>query len=381
MAIKVPKCRPGPSEIAELFSYLNLPTHPNVLPFLGLCTDWRAPPETTGHAVEASHHGADGISAARSRSTSAASAPGSVPERTLCLVTEMQQCSLRELALSLPPWRAHMSADDPRDPLLLLQLVRQMAAGLAHFHACRHIHRDVSLRNFLLSRSNTVLLCDFGLARLLEPHEEQQSHAAAASDAAPAQSSSLPLRWLAPESLLSQRFSSASDCWSFGVACWELVRQKRALPHPYAGVSNVREVVALVCTGEIALHFRDDEEEEDDSSADNLDAEGPERPRIAAQAADDASSGSQCSVALSALLRRCLSVTPSKRPSMPAVVAAVDKLIRQWYPEHAATHSAAAGEEQTAPAVTRGGAPNSPPISPHAMSAPPAASEAPPAQA
>jgi serine/threonine protein kinase len=446
-----------------LFSYLNLPAHPNVLPFLGLCTDWRSLPETTlaatgdaaanssasgwkdhGTTQQQQHVRSRSASASSSSSASSgAASTGGGSERTLCLVTEMQQCSLRELALSLPPWRSGMSSSDPRDPLLLLQLVRQMASGLAHFHSCRHIHRDIALRNFLLSGWNTVLLCDFGLARLLEPaaassakqaagsgdgNNGANGHASSASvhrderESDPSSSSSsLPLRWLAPESLLSHRFSLASDCWSFGVACWELVRQHRALPHPYARVNNMREVVALVCTGEIALHFRDEDEQDDEAdddgaeeeqrdsdsdSDDDSDGDSASSTSAAIRAAAKASTGSSCSAPLAALLQRCLSVTPSKRPTMAAVMAGVDKLIAEWYPEAMTTlmPSAAAveAEEHSPMAAETNGSqlpahslPLNPPpfsasvsrglasaaagaatISPHAASAPPSSAPA-----
>lgn len=332
VVIKVPRRRPGPDEIAELFSFLNLPPHEHVLPFLGLCTDWRTPaPVATSNAIAAT-------AAAEPGATRSPSARG---ERLFCFVTELQQCNLKELALQLPPWRSASSsgsgsaaasanaATDP-DPLLLLQLLREMAAGLAHFHACHSIHRDISLRNFLLSQANSVLLCDFGLSRVMDSTQGQtteghgglfggagaasgDSLAAGSGESAP--SSSLPLRWLAPESLLSHRFSYASDIWSFGVAAWELVSQSPALP--YAHVSNMREVVSLVCTGEMTLDF---------------------------------GAGAQCSPRLAQMLSQCLAVTPSKRPRVVWILGQIEEMIAEWYGESkavAASASAATAEAES----------------------------------
>lgn len=235
VAIKVPRRRPGPEEIAELFSCLHLPTHPHVLPLIGVCTDWRAPVEDA-HAPHATMRPA---------------------EKMFCLVTELQQCNLQELATQLPAWQPQLQPHDAnitnasppmptKDPPLLLRLLHQMALGVAHLHEHRHVHRDIALRNFLLSHDNRVLLCDFGLSQALG--DGANNGAAFAGLTSP--SSALPLRWLAPETILAHRFSTASDVWSFGVSSWELITQSPPDRPPYHEITDAREIAAHICTGE-----------------------------------------------------------------------------------------------------------------------------------
>ena len=48
-----------------------------------------------------------------------------------------------------------------------VSLALDMARGLAYLHAQQPpiVHRDVALRNFLVSSSGSVMISDFGLAR------------------------------------------------------------------------------------------------------------------------------------------------------------------------------------------------------------------------
>jgi len=55
----------------------------------------------------------------------------------------------------------------------------------------------------------------------------------------------IPVRWTAPEGITSQKFSSASDVWSFGITCVEIFLDGG---RPYPGVKSNPDVVRMVCT-------------------------------------------------------------------------------------------------------------------------------------
>ena len=58
----------------------------------------------------------------------------------------------------------------------------------------------------------------------------------------------LPVRWTAPEGLADMKFSSASDVWSYGVTCVEIIQDGLV---PYVGVRSNPALIALITGGEI----------------------------------------------------------------------------------------------------------------------------------
>jgi serine/threonine protein kinase len=66
-----------------------------------------------------------------------------------------------------------------------------------------------------------VKLGDVGLSRTLSssPYYVKSSN------------DKVPVRWMAPESVVNRKYSVASDVWSFGVLCWEVYADAQK---PYA---------------------------------------------------------------------------------------------------------------------------------------------------
>ena len=99
------------------------------------------------------------------------------------------------------------------------------------------VHRDLALRNIMVTHGNegdryTAKVGDMGLALVLNKDEEKNDPL-------------LPIRWSAPESLLNNQFSSASDVWSFGIVLYELFTYGG---NPYPGMTN-RQVIERVPAG------------------------------------------------------------------------------------------------------------------------------------
>lgn len=101
-------------------------------------------------------------------------------------------------------------------------IIYQMAKALKYMHSAAIIHRDLKPSNVLVNSNCTIKLCDFGLVRSLNKHNE--SHAVLTEGVA--------TRWYrAPEVLLgSKNYSTPADVWSFGCIIYEILAQKPLFP-------------------------------------------------------------------------------------------------------------------------------------------------------
>ena len=87
----------------------------------------------------------------------------------------------------------------------------------------------MAARNILvnINRGTRVFkISDFGLARAY-PGVQSSNEA-------------LPLRWMAPESILFGLFSFKTDVWSFGVLVWEMFNFNKY--YPYANIPTNDEL-------------------------------------------------------------------------------------------------------------------------------------------
>ena len=115
---------------------------------------------------------------------------------------------------------------------------KEVADGMAHLAIHNFVHRDLATRNVLLGSGMVCKVADFGLSRRVQTEDNTGDYYRSSCGV-------IPVRWTAPEGITSQKFSSASDVWSFGITCIEIFLDGE---RPYPSVKSNPEVVKLVCT-------------------------------------------------------------------------------------------------------------------------------------
>jgi serine/threonine protein kinase len=156
-----------------------------------------------------------------------------------------------------------------------LELVKGIALGLNHLHANGIVHRDIAARNILLS-NGVPKLSDFGMSRQLDGGKKRGTTKADTG----------PVRWMAPESLKDQEYSTQSDVWMFGVLMFEVFAQSE----PHADEDPL----------DVGIKIRNE------GYTPQMTA------NIPAEVAD--------------IMKRCWNIDPEQRPSMAEVVSLIKNL-------------------------------------------------------
>ncbi|PRP78274.1 LRR receptor-like serine/threonine-protein kinase GSO1-like [Planoprotostelium fungivorum] len=115
-----------------------------------------------------------------------------------------------------------------------LKFISEIALGMLHLHKEKVIHRDLAVRNILLSRHLEAKVADFGLSR-----EQENTDVASQT-----QQMIGPIKWMSPEAILHSQYSTKSDVFSFGVTVWEII----TVDEPWAEMDAISVAMHVVAS-------------------------------------------------------------------------------------------------------------------------------------
>ncbi|KAJ3605604.1 hypothetical protein NHX12_027649, partial [Muraenolepis orangiensis] len=187
-------------------------------------------------------------------------------------VRSLSQCSLSGRSFSSEPEAGILSCADQ------LSVSQQVAAGMAYLSERKFVHRDLATRNCLVGEEMVVKIADFGLSRNIYSADYYKAN----------ENDAIPIRWMPPESIFYNRYTSESDVWAYGVVLWEVFSQGM---QPYYGMAH-EEVIYYVRDGHILGC--------------------PEN----------------CPLELYSLMRLCWSTQPSDRPSFCSIHCILQRMLR-----------------------------------------------------
>ncbi|XP_006733543.1 muscle, skeletal receptor tyrosine-protein kinase isoform X6 [Leptonychotes weddellii] len=172
--------------------------------------------------------------------------------KPMCLLFEyMAYGDLNEFLRSLAPHSGcslsygdlsgRAQASSPAPPPLScaeqLCIARQVAAGMAYLSERKFVHRDLATRNCLVGENMVVKIADFGLSRNIYSADYYKAN----------ENDAIPIRWMPPESIFYNRYTTESDVWAYGVVLWEIFSYGL---QPYYGMAH-EEVIYYVRDGHI----------------------------------------------------------------------------------------------------------------------------------
>ena len=121
----------------------------------------------------------------------------------------------------------------------VMDIVEQVACGLAAAHQAGIVHRDIKPENIMRRTDGLVKILDFGIAKLLERHDSDPSKHSVHTELGVVMGT---VDYMSPEQARGLPVDERTDIWSLGVVLYEMVARRL----PFTGATRMDSMVAIL---------------------------------------------------------------------------------------------------------------------------------------
>src|SRR5258707_11310031 len=135
----------------------------------------------------------------------------------------------------------------PMDLAEVLDVAIQVAGALEEAHAAGIVHRDIKPENIMIRRNGHVKVLDFGLAKLTERRETEETDTEAVTRALVQTDAGVVLgtsQYMSPEQARGKPIDARTDIWSLGVVLYEMTSGRA----PFTGETKTDVIIAIAKT-------------------------------------------------------------------------------------------------------------------------------------
>ena len=153
---------------------------------------------------------------AKQRFLQEAQAASALDHPNICTIPEINETADGQLYLVMAHYAGETLKERiARGPLALddaIDIATQVGQGLAEAHGAGIVHRDIKPANLLVTKSGTVKILDFGLAKLAGSEGVTQTGTTVGT-----------VLYMSPEQARGEEVDHRTDIWSLGVVLYEML--------------------------------------------------------------------------------------------------------------------------------------------------------------